>query len=77
MPDYNQWADEYVSNAKETMKLIEEYKAKRKAVRGNISLLDFYNKKIDSLTDMYYDCMISADRLRRKAARIRKRMGGD
>ena len=76
MTDYDAWADEYIQNAEESKKLMEEYKSKKKKLRGNIPLLNFYDAKIRSYEDMYYDCMIAANKLRIKAIRQRKRMGG-
>ena len=67
MEDYGAWADEYLHNAELTQQKIDEYKAKRKAARGSSFLLDYYNRKIEMLTDMYYDCMHCANKLRRKA----------
>ena len=67
MEDHGAWADEYLHNAELTQQKIDEYKAKRKAVRRSSVLLDYYNRKIEMLTDMYYDCMHCANKLRRKA----------
>lgn len=70
MTDYNKWADEYLSNAYETKRLIDEYIEKKKRTKSK-ELLLFYDRKIISLYDMYNDCMYCANELRRKANRIR------
>lgn len=72
MTDYNKWADEYLSNANETMKLIDEYREKMRTTKSS-ELRVYYDRKILLLYEMYSDCMHSANELRKKADRIRQR----
>lgn len=68
---YDEWADEYLSSANETLKQIEEYKKKKRGCK-NTQLLLFYGRKLAILEGMYADCMYTACELRRKAIRERK-----
>lgn len=68
---YDQWADEYLESAKATYEKIQEYEKKIKKCRSP-TLLCEYNKKLDTLYDMYYDCLYSAKQLERHAERCRK-----
>lgn len=72
MIDYNKWADEYLSNALETKRLIEEYRTKMKNTKSN-QLRVYYDRKILILYEMYSDLIYSSRELRKKADRIRKR----
>lgn len=72
MIDYNKWADEYLSNALETKRLIEEYRTKKKNTKSN-QLRVYYDRKILILYEMYSDLIYSSRELRKKADRIRKR----
>lgn len=72
MTDYNKWADEYLSNANETMKLIDEYREKMRTTKSS-ELRVYYDRKILTLYEMYHDCIYAANELRKKASRIRQR----
>lgn len=72
MTDYNKWADEYLSNALATKRLIEEYAEKRKTTKSN-EIRVYYDRKILTLYGMYHDCIYAANELRKKASRIRQR----
>lgn len=72
MIDYDKWADEYLSNALATKRLIEDYKERRKTSKSK-ELRLYYDRKIITLYDMYDDCVYAARELRKRADRIRQR----
>lgn len=60
--DYNQWSNEYYTQADNIKSKLDILKKQRKYCQG-IDIKE-YNRRIDILTDMYHDCIYAGNQLK-------------